>query len=175
MAVEEKFQRDIRDFLTRRELLRALAAMSAIALLPTPILALAQYPNPQSYSGLEINTKIVKVNLIDNDLVFIDSMVTIYKDGKEVNNSTVKVFVLRTAPSILIPPSILIINDRNGTVGVAVGYDQYVKVTLPPNTPDYVVVNELIKKALSDGMNDVIRTINIINSKTSITISNDVR
>ena len=168
MAVEEKFQRDIRDALTRRELLKTLAAMSAIALLPTPILALAQYPNPQSYSGLEVNTKIVKVDLIDNDLVFIDSAVTVYKDGKEINNGSVKAYVLRTAPSILIPPSIVIISDKNETIGIAVGYDQYVRVTLPPDTPDYVVVNELIRKASSDGMSDIIRSIDIINSKASI-------
>ncbi|WP_243665485.1 hypothetical protein [Vulcanisaeta sp. JCM 16159] len=34
MPLEEKFQRDIRDAITRRELLKALTAMSAIALLP---------------------------------------------------------------------------------------------------------------------------------------------
>ncbi|WP_243676255.1 hypothetical protein [Vulcanisaeta distributa] len=129
---------------------------------------MASLPNPQNYSGLEIDTKIRDVKLIDNDLVFVDSAITVYKDGKEVNNGIVRAYVLRTTPLIMIPPALLIINDIHSTIGIVVGYDKYVLVKLPPNTPDYIIVNELIKEALNMGANDVIRVINIIDNKMKV-------
>ncbi|MGC9180123.1 MAG: hypothetical protein ACP5GZ_07955 [Vulcanisaeta sp.] len=165
MEPKKKFQKDIKDLISRKELLKTLAAMSAIALLPTPILALATTPNPQNYLGLEINTKIKDVKLIDNDLVFVDSVITVYKDGREVNNGEVKAYVLRTAPSMIISPALIIISDVNDTIGIAVGYEKYVTARLSPNAPDRVVINELIKESSNMGMNDVIRVLDIISSK----------
>ncbi len=162
MVIENKFQRDIKDAITRRDLFKTMAALTTIALLPTPILALAQLPNPQNYSGLEVNTKIKEVKLMNNDLLFVDSIVTVYKDGSKINSGEIIAYALRTAPSIVVPPSMVIIYDKNNTIGIVVSYENYIKVQLPPDTPSHVVINELIKKASDNGMSDVVRTIDII-------------
>lgn len=161
--------KDIKDMMTRREVLKTLAAISAFTLFSQPLLSLALTPKPETYNGFTITTKINEIKSLSNDVVYISSEVVVNQNGNTSNLRILSYVVKTVTPDILVPNALMVIYENNTTTAVATSYLQYVIKRLPGTVDIGSFIESVSQDARDQGKYDVVRLIDIIKNALNIT------